>query len=281
MRALSFRSLSIVKLSLWGLAAIPLVLSCIAWLTTIPPHPMQTPPRALALAFDQYVLDVRYVKIPPRDYHHWYFAFRNLGDRPLKITSMDPSCGCLKPTLCLENKNPNNIIHPGEAGEILLRIAAANQDPGEREYWVDVNYEDPEPHQRRIALKMNFPKEQVWVQPKGLVFYPGRSSLDIPPQDVTISDLRENKINILGLECDDPYVKCVLVKPDSNNSEESKSVVGKLQISLTGPLPSGNRQAVVKIFTDDPAQRYHELRVPIMVNMPKVLAERALSINAD
>lgn len=276
MRA-SITSFSASKIPLWAIASIPLILSCIAWFAPAAPHRMETPPKLQSLAFDQYVLDLRRVTQRPRDMHYFYFAFRNVGDHPLKITSMSPSCGCLQPIV---TKKDSTTFEPNESGEILLRIHAASQDPGEREFWVDVNYEDPEPHQRRIALKMTLPKEQVWIQPKGLIFYPGRSGGTIPPQEITVTDLRADRISIIGLSCDDPYVKYDLLKPEPGNNDP-KTVVGKIQVSLQGPIPAGKRQSIVKIYTDDPHQQYHELRVPIMISPPTITADRTLSINAD
>lgn len=276
MRA-STTSISASKLALWATASIPVLLSCFVWLSPADPHPMQTPPAIQSLAFDQYVLDMRPVRQSPRDMHYFYFAFRNVGNRPLTITSMQGSCGCLQPIV---TKKDSKTFQPDESGEILLRVHAASQEPGEREFWVDVNYADPEPHQRRITLMLNLPKEQVWIQPKGLLFYPGRSGGTIPPQEITVTDLRANRISIIGLSCDDPYVKYDLIKPEPGNNDP-KTVVGKIQVSLQGPIPAGKRQSIIKIYTDDPDQQYHELRVPIMISPPTVTADRSLSINAD
>lgn len=281
MRALLGKRMPSGQVCLWTVGLIPMLWSCLAWLSPSQPHPMAAVPRIHSLAFNEYVLDMRHLKMPPRDSHHYYFAFRNVGTTPLKIKDLQGSCGCLHPILSLENKNPEKILKPGESGEILLRIQAASQEPGEREYWVDVNYEDPEPRQRRVVLKMNLPKEQVWLQPRGLVFYPGRSGTEIPAQEINLKDLRGDRLSVIGVSCDDPYISYEIVKPDPKSTEGENSVA-KIQVSLKGPVPAGRRNPLLKIYTDDPADQYQELRVPIIINAPTAAtADRSLSESAE
>lgn len=278
MRASFGKTRSIAVIGLWAAGLIPVVLSCWAWGYSPKPTAVAQGPKLHSLAFDLYVLDLRHAHQTPRDMHYFYFPFRNVGDKPIKITSMQGSCGCLHPVL---DKKDSQVYEAGESGEILLRVHAASQDPGEKEFWVDVKYEDPEPRERRVTLKMSLPKEQVWLQPKALVFYPGRSGGEIPPQEVNVADLRGTQLKIVGVSCDDPYLKYEFIQPADIKTEESASSVGKILITLKTPVPAGRRNAVVKIYTDDPEGQYQELRIPVMINAPEVTAEKELSAGTE
>jgi len=277
MRSRLVWSPSSIRIILWSLGLLPAICCGFTGLIPCVPHPMQAPPRIQSLAFDQYVLDFRRTPQRPKDMYFFYFPFRNVGDRTLKITKMQGSCSCLQPTL---DKKDSKEYAPGETGEILLRVQAASQEPGDREYWVDVEYLDPEPQHRKVFLKLNLPKEQVWLEPKALVFYPGNSGREIPPQEISIKDLRSDRLKIIGASCEDPFVQLEIQEPESTGND-SQSIVSKILVSIQGPLPAGRRQPVIKIYTDDPAQQYHELRIPLLIDTPAVAADRTLSSDAD
>lgn len=56
-------------------------------------------------------------KVPEGDSISYEFEFTNVGDQPLKITNVQPSCGCTVP------KWPVEAIQPGGKGRILAKYA--------------------------------------------------------------------------------------------------------------------------------------------------------------
>ena len=64
-----------------------------------------------SLVFDQYAVNRGLVS--PTRYVQARFSFRNVGPKPIKITKLEPSCGCMQPTL------EKWEYAPGEARPIL------------------------------------------------------------------------------------------------------------------------------------------------------------------
>lgn len=60
-------------------------------------------------------------KVPEGDSVAYEFEFTNVGDQPLKITNVQPSCGCTVP------KWPAEAIQPGAKGRILAKYATKNR----------------------------------------------------------------------------------------------------------------------------------------------------------
>jgi len=56
-------------------------------------------------------------KVPEGDSVAYEFQFTNVGDQPLKISNVQPSCGCTVP------KWPAEAIQPGATGRILAKYA--------------------------------------------------------------------------------------------------------------------------------------------------------------
>src|SRR5690606_1757080 len=90
-----------------------------------------------ALAFDQYLVNLG--AVPPMDEVYARFRYVNQGERPVEIQGLEPSCGCMTPTL------DKKVLQPGEAGEFRLRVSTANQAPGPQEFSVRMTYTDPAP----------------------------------------------------------------------------------------------------------------------------------------
>ncbi len=56
-------------------------------------------------------------KVPEGDSIAYEFQFTNVGDQPIKISNVQPSCGCTVP------KWPAEAIQPGATGRILAKYA--------------------------------------------------------------------------------------------------------------------------------------------------------------
>ncbi|MBX3437691.1 MAG: DUF1573 domain-containing protein, partial [Planctomycetaceae bacterium] len=151
--------------ALAGAILIPAVWSALA--ATLPARPREiTIPRPIAaLAFDQYLVNLR--QVPVRPVLHGEFHFRNVGDDPLTITRLDPSCGCLSPKLAGEKMT----YQPGERGYFVVGVATANEAPGPHTYTIKVEYQDPEPRETVLKFKLTLPERKLSIEPPELAFF--------------------------------------------------------------------------------------------------------------
>ena len=77
-----------------------------------------------ALAFDQYMVNLG--EPQPRSIHEVQFHFDNRSSRPVKVTKIDPSCGCLTPKLVGYDAQRHRVerteFAPGEHGVLAMGI---------------------------------------------------------------------------------------------------------------------------------------------------------------
>ena len=135
------------RLFLYVLAAFPFLISIVfhaSGQTAQTPQSTSVPP---SLAFDQYLVNLGPVPVPPRPIVLAHFPFMNRGTQPAVITELIPSCGCLNPQL--EKRS----YEPGESGEFLLRVVTTREEPGPKEYSVRVLYQDPQPLEVELTFK--------------------------------------------------------------------------------------------------------------------------------
>lgn len=259
---------------LLAILAIPPMCGLAAWVKPSSAHAMQAGEQLGGLVFDQYLLDLRGIPQQPTETLYFYFSFQNAGDRPLEIRELKGSCGCLNPVLVRKDQT-NKVYQPGEKGEFRLAIQTANQARGEQEYTVDVAYTDPAPRSRRVKLKVILPQEQVTVRPRALMIYTTNEEQHIQPQTITVEDPRQSALTVLGARCDNKYVDLKLVS--SGERDDNGKLTAKLQVELKGPIAVGVHSTTVTILTDDPAGRYHELKVPVRIQSRDLSASAAKS----
>jgi hypothetical protein len=253
--------------------AIPFVLALAAQIAEPRPGPVAAAPARPALAFHQYLVDLGHVTASENVLAH--FDFANRGSKDLEITELAPSCGCLQPHL------KKKIYKPDESGFFTLKIQTANQAAGQKEYTVTVKYNDPAPQEALVVMRVVLPDDQVLVRPIALFFYQlgdyqpgdGRSGhestsltrLGIEPQNFEVTDRRSRHLNIQRVECNNPDV---LFERQDDDIDESGTWHGRFRVSMDKGLPPGRHQEVVRIFTDDPDDRYRVLRVPLYMEGP-------------
>lgn len=259
---------------LTALLAVPPVWGMVTSLTPSSLHAMQAGNQLGGLVFDQYLLDLRGIPQQPSEMLYFYFSFQNASDRPLEIQELKGSCGCLNPVL-VRKDSTNKIYRPGEKGEFRLAIQTANQARGEQEYTVDVSYTDPVPRSRRVKLKVILPQEQVTVRPRALMIYTTNEAQQIQPQTITVEDPRKSALTVLGARCDNKFIDLKLVS--SGERDESGKMNAKLQVEVKGPVAAGVHSTTVTILTDDPAGRYHELKVPVRIQSRDLSASASKS----
>lgn len=240
----------------WTGAMLPVLLASIAhWVGPQAQAALES--RQLpALAFSQYLVDDGTPEVSPVYRAHYYF--QNTSDRPITITELRPSCGCLNPQL--EKRE----YLPGEEGKFMIRVDPTKEKPGPREYFVDVVYEDPDPHEIRVTYKLVLPARSVEITPKALVFYQLEGNTAETVQDVKISDYRSRHFNILSMESTSPLVRAMLI---DEKEDESGNRHHALKVVVKGDVPPGTSRALINIRTDDP--QFNLLQVPILVSGPK------------
>ena len=121
------------------------------------------------------------------------FAFRNAGDRPVRIIALDPSCSCMA-------AEPGKELYaPGEAGEIRVTLALAGY-VGHLRRSVAVETDDPDHRFTELMLTVDIP-EPVAIAPRFLFWrvgdQPEEKSLEIVVAEPAMT-------TISGIECDNP-----------------------------------------------------------------------------
>jgi hypothetical protein len=265
--------------------AVPFALAIFAHIAGSSATPVALPPVRGALVFDQYLVDLGHV--PATQDVIAYFDFTNRSSRPVEIQSLEPSCGCLRPRLekferridrpaadAVEGTSPNNsrprvekkVYEPGEGGFFSVRVQTANQSPGQKEYTVKVKYRDPEPREAVVIFRVVLPDEQVLVRPIALMFYQlGDGNSESEPQKFEVLDRRGQHLNIAKVECSHPDIK---IEETTSEVDEAGVWHGRFEVKVPNQLPPGQTETIVRIHTDDPADQYHVLRIPLYLVGP-------------
>lgn len=232
---------------------IPAVWSLVACLCEAKPQPMDVPTLA-GLAFDQYYVDLR--EVAPSEEVYATYSFRNVGQVPLTIDKLVPSCGCLLP------QAKKKLYQPGEQDDFLLRIRTTAQQPGPKEFSVTVHYTDTEPRTREVFLRAVFPQEQLYARPMSLAVHQlGSSPFE---QDVIVTDLRKSPAEVLGVASSSKLVE-VAMMPATTSSTGAK--LQRVKVTVPGPVPPGRHLVMIKIYTND--EKISELKVPMQVFGPE------------
>lgn len=121
------------------------------------------------------------------------FPFRNAGDRPVRILSLDPSCGCMV-------AEPGKWVYaPGESGEIRVQMALAGY-VGHLRRSVAVETDDAAEKYFELTLTLDIP-EPVAIAPRFLFWRVG-DPVDEKSLEITIAE--PAKTSLGGFECDRP-----------------------------------------------------------------------------
>ncbi len=215
---------------------------------------MAIPPKDRpALVFHQYQIDLG--RIQPTSEVRGTFVFENRGQSPVTIEKVTPSCGCLQPQLSKEE------LAVGETASIILRMQPANEMPGQKEYFADIAYSDPQPRTVRVTFRLELPEQQMSVRPRALVVY--QNTNEPTTHELSVSDTRPRPANILNAATNSNYAKVELL--DVQEQPEFGRVT-QLKVTISPDLPPGRHEATITIETDDP--RSPVLRVPMLLHGP-------------
>lgn len=204
------------------------------------------------------------------------FVFRNEGTEPVVIGEIERSCGCMSPRLTQRE------VAPGERGEILVPIATVNQTPGFHEYTLTVHYNDPQPRRTTLTIKATFPEQMVVVQPRAL-YLSQKTDRTIPFQ-VSVSDFREQRLKVTGIQSSTPYVKVNLQAETKNATiqqtafaDHDAGSVFRINGEVQPSIPSGRHDVLLVAQTDDPD--YAMLTVPMLLNGPARPSDQQVTVS--
>lgn len=223
-----------------------------------------------ALAFDQYM--VNFGEPQPRALHEAQFHFENRSSRPVQITGIKPSCGCLTPLIVgyKDRKRVDNLkeFAPGEHGILAMGIRPAKEQPGDKSYTVEVSYDDGQPRTETVEFRITLPKKKLTVEPNELYFYQLTGEPD--SRVVMVRDFRDKPARVLGVEAITagrkseaqplPDVTVTLGELTRGADGESSWPV---QVDVGPDLAPGRLDGWLVILTDDPdAPR---IKIPILL----------------
>lgn len=233
--ALPFLSLLPFLMSLVGAAGSPRLAEV--------PEPPPRPP----LAFQQYAVNFR--EVPPRPLIQAHFDFMNRGDQPIRITELDPSCGCLAPRLHADQR----VYQPGERGRFYVSVQTANERPGPHAYTVNVRYEDSAPHEELLVFRMTLPERKLTVAPAELIFYPAPGTSE--SQMTYVTDFRGGAIEVLEAVCQLDFVQLEVLPRETDERGNPRVPV---RVTVPGDFPPGRHTGLISLRTSDPEfQRVH------------------------
>jgi hypothetical protein len=203
-----------------------------------------------AIAFDQYAVNLG--PIEPLGIADGRFRFTNVSDRPVKITDLRPSCGCLQPRL------DKREYLPGETGMFFVQVATAGEQPGPHHYTITVEYLDPEPQSVVLTFRMELPPKQLYITPRAILVY--QFGEEPVTRDVLVTDNRPNPAKVTGVDSPAEFVSAELAETETDNAGVSHS---RIEVTIQS-VPVGLHNTLVKIRTNDP--EFAVLNIPVRVH---------------
>jgi Protein of unknown function (DUF1573) len=127
------------------------------------------------------------------------FPFRNTGDHPVRILSLDPSCSCMSAV-------PNQAVcAPGESGEISVELALTGY-AGRLRRAVTVTTDAVDGKFAELTLTVEIP-ELVAITPRFLFWRVGAAPEE-KAVEIVITDPKTTKLD--GTECANPHFQAQL-----------------------------------------------------------------------
>jgi hypothetical protein len=220
-----------------------------------------------SLVFQQYLVNLR--EIEPTREASANFAFTNAGRRPVTITALEPSCGCLQPRL------EKRTYAPGESGMFSTRIQTATEKPGPKEYTITVRYSDPAPRETRLTFKVTLPEQQIVVEPRGLIVYQfGEAAL--VEREIVVTDLRGRALLVTGAQASTPWATAHVAGSDEDADGHHRT---RILVTVSEDVPAGRHHGHVTIRTTDP--EFSQLVVPLSIERRETLDRTAVQVPFD
>lgn len=177
------------------------------------------------------------------------------GSTPVTITSVESTCGCLKPTVS------KTTLQPGERAAVTITVNTLTQPPGANTWRTTVRYRvvtatpsvlpDAE---LDLKLTANLIRE-VSVTPPSLAI----STSAEATQTLTVTDVRATPLTVLGATTTSPRLTAAVRAATTANGVRSQAI----DLTVTAAYPPGQADETVVLRTNDPG--CPELRVPVRV----------------
>ncbi len=182
-----------------------------------------------------------------------HFKYKNTSDKPIRITSVHPSCGCTTAALA------KDLVGPNESGEITATFNIG-QRSGVQNKTITVMTDEPASQATVLRLTATIP-ELLKVAPT-FVFWSSEDTLE--PKTITASLGGDYPVKKLNVTSTDPSLK----------TEVKSEAEGKtFQIIITPQEAGRPINAALKIQPDfpkdDPKTFYANVRVDARAKMPK------------
>jgi hypothetical protein len=176
-----------------------------------------------------------------------HFKYKNSGDKPIKITGVQPSCGC---TIA---EPPKDAIAPGQSGEIVATFTIGNRT-GEQTKTINVRTDDQANAAMVLKLKATIPKLLDYT-PAFLYWRRGEEHKS-KTIDVKVGDFPVTKLDVTST---DPAVKV-----------ESAAVPNEKAFRITVTPETGNRpvNAALKIQPDFPKEEPKTFYANVRIDAP-------------
>lgn len=232
------------------------VMAIVAWASPDRSPDLPTVSRP-PLAFAQYA--IVHGEVQPRPVVEATFRFTNSTDQPVRVTGLEPSCGCLRPELSGGTEDGTaTVFEPQASGTFTISVETANETPGPHEYSVVVESEiDGKVHEQTVRYLLTLPEAKLTVSPQALFFY--QLQAEAGEQSLELFDPRPTPARVTSARCDHP-----LVEADVVSGEERGLTLVK--VKLAAGLEAGQTRTVLRIETDDP--EYPVIRVPVVLQGP-------------
>ena len=223
-----------------------------------------------ALAFDQYM--VNFGEAQSRPIHEAQFYFRNRSSRPVKITAVNPSCGCLTPRIVGFNAQrrheERSEFAPGEYGVLAMGIRPAKEQPGDKSYTVVVDYDDGQKRSETLEFRITLPKKKLTVEPNEIYFYQMTGEPD--SRVIMVRDFRDRPAQVVGVEVltagrkgqGEPFGGVSAVLGEATTGADGEQTY-PIQVSVAPDQPTGRHNGWIVITTNDPDSP--KIKIPLLV----------------
>lgn len=245
-----------LRAALWALAALPCLLAVIAHARPVSPAPIAAAAERPPLAFDQYTVNLHEVALQP--VISAFFQFTNRGDKPIQITKVDPSCGCITPRLYEGKKD----YAPGERGRFTVGVKTEREQAGPKEYLTKVEYvADGQTYEETLALRVTLPKQKVTIDPPEVYFYQLTGQPD--SRTIYVVDTRGGQLEVESAEINSPHAQVTVGRLEVDDEGRRRYPI---RIDVAGEVPTGKHPCRVIIKTND--EDFDTIQASVMIFGP-------------
>lgn len=249
---------------------VPAVMSFFHSVMTSPTQAAVVGPDRPALAFDQYMVNLG--EAQPRPIHEAQFYFRNRSSRPVKVTAVNPSCGCLTPRIVGFNEQRRHEerteFAPGEYGILAMGIRPAKEQPGEKSYTVVVDYDDGQKRSETLEFRITLPKKKLTVEPNEVYFY--QMTGDPDSRVIMVRDFRDKPADVVSVEVltagpkgqGESFSGVTAVRGETTTGADGEQTI-PIQVDVAPDQPIGRRNGWIVITTNDPDSP--KIKIPLLV----------------